>query len=255
MSELLAALALPVAVTLAILFLRRRTVVVQRYEAGLLTRNGRFVRVLGAGRHRLYRSGTTIEVVDLRTTLCEATGQEVPTKDRASVKVSAVLRYRVVDARAWIEGSTSSRLELHVALQIALRTAAAQVDLETLLVDRASVHEQVLAEIRSLGARIGVEAESVALKDVAAAGDLKRALADEVKAQAEGRAKLARARAETAALRNLVNAARLVRENVGLYELRLLETASHAADRPGNSLLLGLSKDVLDRGSNGKRAG
>jgi regulator of protease activity HflC (stomatin/prohibitin superfamily) len=209
--------------------------------------------VLGAGRHWKLLPGTTVELVDLRPALIESRGQEVPTRDRTSVKVSVVARYRIVDPRAWSEGSTSALTELYSTLQIALRAAVAKLDLETLLAEHATVDAEVLAQMRALAGRIGLEVESVALKDVVTAGDLKRALADEVKARVEGRAKLERARAETAALRNLVNAARLVRENVGLYELRVLETASLAAERPGNSLLLGLSKDVLDWHGNGKK--
>ena len=236
-----------------ILYLGRKTVIVRDFEVGLFRRNGRFVRELGAGRHWFLLPGRTVELIDRRPTMIEAGSQEVPTRDRASVKLSMVARYRVVDPRTWSEASNGALRELYVLLQIALRTAVAKVDLETLLTEHAAVDQEVLTAMRAVAERLGVEIESVALKDVAAAGDLKRALADEVKARAEGRAKLERARAETAALRNLVNAARLVRENVGLYELRLLETASLAAERPGNSLLLGLSKDVLEWP--GKKAG
>jgi regulator of protease activity HflC (stomatin/prohibitin superfamily) len=221
-------------------------VVIRDYERGVRRRKGRFAGELGAGRHWKLLPSTTIDVVDMRTSMLAVNGQEIPTSDRASVKISALARYRIASPRMWLEGSTNALTELYATLQIALRAAVAKLDLETVLTDHSKVDAEALAAMSAVGERLGLEVESVALKDVAAAGDLKRALADEVKARAEGRAKLERARAETAALRNLINASRLVRENVGLYELRLLETAALAAERPGNSLALGLTKDMLD---------
>ena len=224
--------------------LRLRTVLVREYETGLVFRCGRFLRALDAGRYRLLRPGTEVQVVDLRQRTLATPLQEVPTRDQVAVKVSAVVQYRVVDARRTLEASTDWEAELYLAVQLALRTVVAGFDVDDVPAGRAALGAAFAEAIGGAGEALGVAIEAATVKDVQVGGDLKRALGEAAAARAEARAKLERARGESAALRSLANAARLLKDQAGLYELRLLETASEAASSANNTLVLGLKEGL-----------
>jgi regulator of protease activity HflC (stomatin/prohibitin superfamily) len=232
---------------LVTLILRRRfrSVTVHDYERGLLFKKGRLDRILDAGRYWLVWGGREITVVDLRERILEVAAQEIPTKDRVPVKVSLAITYRVTDPRATVTEVESYVGALYLAGQLALRSAVSRVEFEELLANRTLLDETLIENVRPAAERIGAHLEQVTIKDITVSSDLKRALADVAKAQAEARAKLERARGESAALRNLANAARLFQDHPGLRELRFLETAQVAAEKQGNTLVLGLSKEDL----------
>jgi regulator of protease activity HflC (stomatin/prohibitin superfamily) len=98
---------------------------------------------------------------------------------------------------------------------------------------------QLLARVQPDAAKIGIDVLAIAVKDVMFPADLKRAFADVLKAKQEGQAALERARGESAALRNLANAARVLEGNPALMNLRLLQSLS-AAQNAGNTLVLGV---------------
>jgi hypothetical protein len=110
---------------------------------------------------------------------------------------------------------------------------------EALLNQRLEIGAQLLARVQPEAAKIGINVLAVETKDVMFAADLKRAFADVLKAKQEGQAALERARGESASLRNLANAARLLDGNPALQNLRLLQSLT-AAHNSGNTLVLGV---------------
>jgi hypothetical protein len=110
---------------------------------------------------------------------------------------------------------------------------------DELLADRAKVGPAVLERVGSSVARLGVELLGVEVKDLMVPGDLKRLFAGVVAARKEGEATLERVRAETAALRNLANAGRLVEDNPGLLKLRVLQQIGGSS---GNTVNLTLAE-------------
>jgi hypothetical protein len=129
--------------------------------------------------------------------------------------------------------------ELHNAAQLALRAVAGGVAVEALLNQRLEIGAQLLARVQPEAARIGINVLAVEVKDLMFPADLKRAFADVLKAKQEGQAALERARGESAALRNLANAARVLEGNPALMNLRLMQSLS-TAQNAGNTLVLGL---------------
>jgi regulator of protease activity HflC (stomatin/prohibitin superfamily) len=149
-------------------------------------------------------------------------GQEVPSADGVAVRASLLATYRIVDAHKAMLGSSSYSTALHGYLQLALRMVVASHSTEELMTDRGALDAELLAASREFVSAIGIELESVAIRDLGLSADLKRAFADVIKARQEGLAALERARGETAALRNLANAAQSLERNPALYQLRLL---------------------------------
>ena len=123
---------------------------------------------------------------------------------------------------------------------------------ETLLNQRRALAPQLLALVQPEAARIGITVHAVEVKDVMFPAELKRAFAEALKAKQEGQAALERTRGESAALRNLANAARLLEGNPALLNLRLVQSMS-AAQASGNTLVLGVPGGFVPL-KNGKAA-
>ncbi len=128
------------------------------------------------------------------------------------------------------------RGRLYLDMQLALRLDVTSASLEDLVANRAALDEPLLQAARTSAAPLGVEVGSLALRDLVVPGEQRRLLAEVVAARLAGQASLERARAETAALRSLANAASMVRDNPALYQLRLLQEISSSE---GNTFVVG----------------
>lgn len=212
-------------------------VVVMEYQAGLLYHNGRFSRVLTPGRYWLFRFTNTITRVDLRPKLVSVTGQEVATADGVSLKLSLACRYRVADPARAINQVEDYQQALYQVLQLALREIVSGSSADALLGTRQEIGERMMAMVAVPVEEFGLKVEAASLKDITFPGELKKIFAQVVQAQKEGQAALERARGETAALRNLANAAQLIRDNPALMQLRLLQQLAASS---GNTILLGV---------------
>ncbi|HYD41522.1 MAG TPA: slipin family protein [Anaeromyxobacter sp.] len=239
-----------VAGTLAILGVRHalrplfRRVVIHDYEAGLLYRNGRFVRRLGAGSHLLLAPRREIRVLDLRRHFATVAGQEVLSLDHVGLKVSLAVSYEVAEPEAAAHRVRDHEEALHVLVQLALRAAVAAVRIEDLLAQRTELGRKLQAAVAPDAEAIGLRVHAVEVKDVMFPGELKKIFAEVVRAQKEGHAALERARGETAALRSLANAARLVQDSPALLELRALQSVAVAAAN-GGSVVLGVPQATV----------
>jgi len=198
-------------------------IVVQEWERILLYRDGRFEEILGAGRHRRLRWRRRRVRVVVRPRLLVVPGQEVLTADGLSVKVSLTVAVRTSDPRRWHEAVEDADAFVYAALQIALREAVAARTLDELLAARGSLPDDVRARVETAAEAVGVEIDSLSLRDVMVPAELRRAAAEVATARAQGQAALERARSEVAATRALANAARMVAEQPALLQLRTLQ--------------------------------
>ena len=221
------------------LFKLRRAFLVPEGYAGLLYQRGKFVEVLRAGEHIRWGRKFTLGVSDLRKTSVLVAGQEVLSADNVGLKASLLVTYQVVDPVKAAHETQNWLGELYNAAQIALRVVAGGVAIETLLGQRLDLGAQLLARVQPEATKIGINVLAVEIKDVSLPNDLKRAFADVLKAKQEGHAALERARGETAALRNLANAARVLEGNPALQNLRLMQSLT-AAQTAGNTFVLGV---------------
>lgn len=221
--QLLVVLALVTATATAIR-LRLRTTTVLEYERALKFVRGHLRDEVGPGRYR-HGVTTSLRKVDLRPALLAVNGQEVLSRDGVAVKVSLTASYRIASAKTAILGATDYQSALHTELQQALRIAVSSADVEALLASRAELGAQMLRDVQAATARFGLEVERVAIRDLTLPGELKKIFAQTIKAKQEGLAALERARGETAALRNLANAAQMVERHPQLVQLRLLQVA------------------------------
>jgi regulator of protease activity HflC (stomatin/prohibitin superfamily) len=212
-------------------------VTVHDYERGLRYRSGRFSGLVDPGSHIIIRPFTEVRILDGRPAFLVVEGQEVLTSDGVAVKVSLAARYVVGDPVAAVTNEQDFRRAMYLELQLGLRDAVAAGTVEEVFAARSKIGPAVLERTASSLARIGVELLSVEVRDLMVPGELKRLFAGVVAARKEGEASLERVRAETASLRGLANAGRMVEDNPGLLQLRLLQQVGGST---GNTVLLSM---------------
>jgi regulator of protease activity HflC (stomatin/prohibitin superfamily) len=214
-----------------------RSVAVNEWEQAVLLRHGRLEQTLGPGLYRVWQTGYSVRVLDTRPWVIALPTQEVPTADGISVKVTVAGHARISDVSAYVRAARDPEQSLYLAIQVALRELLATVAVEELVSARADLGERLTAGVRGTD-ELGLTLGELAIKDIMLPGELKRAQAEVLVARAQGAAALERARGETAALRNLVNAAKLAVENPALMQLRLIEQLGAST---GHTVVIGSS--------------
>jgi regulator of protease activity HflC (stomatin/prohibitin superfamily) len=214
-----------------------RVVTVHDYERGLRYRGGRFTGLVDPGSNVVIRPINEVRVIDGRPGFILVEGQEVLTADGVPLKVSLAARYVVGDPVAAITNDQDFLRALHVELQLGLRDALSAGSVDEILGSRAKIGPAVMERTASSLARIGIELLGVEVRDIMVPGELKRLFAGVVAARKEGEASLERVRAETAALRSLANAGRLIEDNPGLLQLRMLQQVGGST---GNTVVVSM---------------
>ncbi|HEY7736882.1 MAG TPA: slipin family protein [Candidatus Limnocylindrales bacterium] len=212
-----------------------RLVTVHDYERGLRYSRGRFRGLVPAGSHFIFRPLEEIRVLDARPGYVQVDGQEILLRDGSSVRVSLAARYVLGDPVTAVTGDRDAWHALYVSLQLGLRDELAPKALDEAIADRSAIGPAILERVSPAVSALGLELKSVDVRDVMVSGDLRRAYASVVVARKEGEAALERARSETAALRNLANAGRMIEDHPGLLQLRLLQQVGGAS---GNTLMV-----------------
>jgi regulator of protease activity HflC (stomatin/prohibitin superfamily) len=235
--EVVIALLLIALVVLAVVRPAVQVVTVHDYQRGLRYRQGRLVGLLSTGSHVAVKPFTEIQLLDGRPTTLTVPAQEILTADGVALRVSLTARYVVADPVAAFANDQSWISALYVALHSGIRRALAGRTADDVLASRADLGPAVAEATASDIARIGVELLSVDVRDIMVPGELKRAYAGIVAARREGEAALERARGETAALRTLANAGRMVEDSPGLLQLRVLQQLGASS---GNTVMLGI---------------
>jgi regulator of protease activity HflC (stomatin/prohibitin superfamily) len=214
-----------------------RQVTVFEYERGLRYRRGRFDGVLEPGAYVIWPRVTTVIKVDIRPAYLAVPGQEVISADGVGLKITVSAQYQVSDPARAINAAASYQTAIYAVLQLALREIVATRSVDAILTERVEINRQLLEAATPRVAELGVTLLGAEVKDIMFPGELKKVFAQVVKARQEGLAILERARGETAALRNLANAAAMLEQRPALLQLRLLQTIGQAS---GNTVVLGM---------------
>jgi regulator of protease activity HflC (stomatin/prohibitin superfamily) len=214
-----------------------RRITIFEYERGVRYRHGKAAGVLDPGVHWILPWVSSVVRVDVRPAFLAVPGQEVLTADGVGLKITLVAKYQVTDPQRALNAVAAYRDALYTQLQLALREIVGAAPVDAVLASRLDIGKQLLAIAAPRVAEFGVTVSEADVKDVMFPGDLKKIFAQVVRARQEGLAALERARGESAALRNLTNAAALVEQRPSLLQLRLLQTVGQAT---GNTVVLGM---------------
>lgn len=217
------------------LFAKR--VVVLDYQRALRYDGGKLRGVLEPGSYWILPPRTTVEMVDMRDRITSVTGQEVLSNDGVSLKVSLAAWYAVSEPERALNGVRDYEDALYVVLQLALRDLVAATTAEQLVERRQEIGSVLYENAAGAAEGLGLKLRAVELKDVMLPGPMKRLFAMTLQARKEAQAMLERTRAETAAIRSLTNAARMVQQNPALFQLRLLQQLGESS---GNTIVVEL---------------
>jgi regulator of protease activity HflC (stomatin/prohibitin superfamily) len=225
-----------------------KRVTVYEYQKGLKYTRGRYSTTLNAGQYWIITTFSSIVPIDIRPQFVTVQGQDVLSADGVTLKVSLAAEFEVADPNVAINKTASFQNSLYLTLQMAVREIVGKEKIDNLIENRAGFSAK-LAELTSGKAtQYGLKLISADIKDIMFPGEMKKAFAQVVKAQKDGQAALEKARGETAALRSLANAARIIDDNPNLLHLRALQSL---ADSAGNTIVLGLpngSIPLVNRG-------
>jgi len=222
------------------------TVMVYEWQTVMLFRYGRFHEFFEPGYHMYFRPYTRVEVMDSRRQIVALTGQEIPSSDGVSVKVSMLTEYDILDPVKILTTYLDYTSAIHASVQIALREVVGQMTIDALMENREAVGTSLREKLDSRMDEIGVRLHMVNVRDIILPGELRTIFSQVIRARKEGLAVLERTRGETAAVRNLANAAKLIESNPGIMKLKLMQAISES---DGNTFYVGLN-DSLDITSN-----
>lgn len=229
---------------------KANVVTVYEYEVGLKYVSGKLVETLPPGRYvkgGLFNVGddTIIERVEMREQTFAVSGQEILTQDNLPVRVTVVVRWKVGDAALQKRTTINPATRLYESAQVFLRRRVGALTLDALLADRDKITEGAVAELGADAAQAGLTLVAVEMRDLTLVGAAKQAYSDLWRAQKEGLAALERARGEQAALRSLANAARMLKGNPELMNLRLLQALQGQPGKPAPTVVLGGAGGLL----------
>src|SRR5215475_16195235 len=156
----------------------RHAFLVPEGYAGLLYHKGKFVEVLGAGRHIRWGLHYTVDAQDLRKTSLLVAGQDVLTADNVGLKLSLLVTYQVTDPVKAAHETQNWHGDVYNAAQLALRAVVGGVAVEALLNQLLEIGAQLLARVQPETAKIGITVLAIEVKDVMFPADLKRAFGE-----------------------------------------------------------------------------
>ncbi|QDU61743.1 SPFH domain / Band 7 family protein [Planctomycetes bacterium Pan216] len=221
---------------------------VNRYAAGVSFLDGKYVETLPPGTYAFWKGVADSKVieVDLRDQTLDVTGQEIMTADKVTLRMNAVVVYRVIDARQGVTVSDGARQSLYRDAQLVLRAIVATRDLDAFLTDKDAVTGEFAESVAKRARELGLEIVSVGIRDVILPGDMKHLLNRVTEAKKAAEANLIARREETAAMRSQANTARLLVDNPTLMRLRELEVLEKVASSGNLNVVLG-DKGLADR--------
>ncbi|MBI5832469.1 MAG: slipin family protein [Armatimonadetes bacterium] len=244
--ELLAALLLGV-VGVALSGLR----VCQEYERGVVFRLGRFAGIRGPGLYWLIPLGIeTQRKVDMRTNTVNVEPQETITKDSVTIKVNAVLWYKINDPQRAIIKVADYRSAVYQVALTTLRNVIGQHMLDEMLRDRDKINEVILQIVAEATDPWGVAVEMVEMKDVEIPPNMQRAMAKEAEAAREKRARLIKAEAEAEASLKLTVAAKEMGNSPVALELRRMQMLSEVGTEQNTTTIIMIPSEFVNLAQN-----
>jgi len=220
--------------------------VVNEYERGVIFRLGRLVGARGPGIFFVIPVLETMVKVDLRTVTYDVPSQEVVTKDNVTVRVNAVVYYRVVDPEKAVTEVLDYRFATAQIAQTTLRSVIGQAELDEVLSERDKLNVKLQQIIDEATNPWGIKVTAVEIKDVELPKDMQRAMAMQAEAERERRAKIIRAEAEMQAAMKLKEASEVLMESKGAMVLRILQTLQESASEPGTVIVFPIPLEIFE---------
>ncbi|MHB1513977.1 MAG: slipin family protein [Acidiferrobacter sp.] len=227
------------------LFLMASLTIIYEYQRAVVFQLGRFLKVKGPGLIIVIPFLQRKVRVDLRTQVHEVPAQDAISRDNVSIKVDAVLYFRVSDPeKAFIQVvdyySATSKLA-----QTTMRSVLGKHDLDEMLAERDRLNNAIHTILNDQVKEWGVMVLNVEVRDIQLSDDMIRAIAKQAEAERDRRAKVIHAEAERQAAQTLVNAAHILSSETGGMQLRYLQTLAEIATEKNSTVVFPLPIDLI----------
>ena len=230
---------------ITISFLVTAIKVLNEYERGVIFRLGRVIKAKGPGLIILIPVIDKMKKVDLRTVTLDVPPQDIITKDNVSVKVSAVVYFRVLDPiKAVIEVENFYFATSQLA-QTTLRSVCGQAELDELLSERDKINARIQGILDLDTEPWGVKVSKVEVKEIDLPDEMKRAMAKQAEAERERRSKIINAEGEYQAAQKLQEAAAIIEKTPSALQLRYLQTLREVAAENNSTTLFPIPIDLF----------
>ena len=219
--------------------------VVQEYERGVIFRLGRLVGARGPGLFFILPFVERMVKVDLRVVTMDVPRQDVITRDNVTVKVDAVVYFRVLDPEMAVVKVTDYIRATSLVAQTTLRSVLGQSDLDELLSKREDVNQRLQRIIDETTEPWGVKVTIVEVRDVSLPADMINAMSRQAQAERERRAKVIHAEGEYEASRRLAEAGAVMAAEPTTLQLRYLQTLTEIASERNSTVVFPIPVDMI----------
>jgi len=218
---------------------------INEYQRGVVYTMGRFTGVIGPGWKIVWPIYQTFKKVDMRTKAVDVPKQETITKDNISIKMNAVIYYKVSDAAKTINEVENVYNAVSQLAQTTMRRIAGEVTLDELLQNREKIAKDILRIIDKTSDAWGVDVEAVELKDIELPESMVRTMAKQAEAEREKRATIINSEGEVIAAKNLAKAADLMAKSDGALHLRTLNSLNDISSDQSNTVIFAIPMEIL----------
>ena len=219
--------------------------ILREYERGIIFRLGRLIGAKGPGLILLIPVVDRMVKVSLRVVTMDVPAQDVITKDNVTVKVNAVIYFRVIDASKAIVAVEDFLYATSMISQTTLRSVLGQVELDDLLSNREKINQELQKIIDAQTEPWGIKVSVVEVKNVDLPQEMQRAIAKQAEAERERRAKIIHAEGELQASYKLAEAAKVIGSHPMTLQLRYLQTLTEVATEKNSTIIFPVPIDIL----------
>jgi regulator of protease activity HflC (stomatin/prohibitin superfamily) len=219
--------------------------ILREYERGVVFQLGRFWAVKGPGLILLIPVIQQMVRMDLRTVVFDVPPQDVITRDNVSVKVNAVIYFRIIDPQKAVIQVASFLAATNLLAQTTLRAVVGKHELDQLLSDREKLNLDIQKILDSQTETWGIKVSNVEIKDVDLNETMVRAIARQAEAERERRAKVIHAEGEEQAARKLIEAANILSGRPEAMQLRYLQTLTAIAGDKSSTIVFPMPIDLM----------
>ena len=218
---------------------------INQYERGILFTFGKYTKVLTPGWKIVLPIIQSYSKVDIRTKAVDVPEQETITKDNVSIRINAVIYYKIFDAGKAICEVNDYYYAVSQLAQTTMRNVVGTVTLDELLSEREKISDGICQVIDKATDPWGVKVENVELKDVSLPEEMKRVIAKAAEAEREKQAILTKAAGEVEAANSLAQAANTMGNTPGALHLRTLSTLNDLSSDQSNTIIFAIPIEVL----------
>ena len=218
---------------------------INQYERGIKFTLGKFTKIMQPGWRIVLPIFQSYRKVDIRTKAVDVPEQEAITKDNVSVRINAVIYYKVFDASKSVLEVENFFYAVSQLAQTTMRNVVGSVSLDELLSERDKLSTEICNIIDKATDPWGIKVENVELKDVSLPEEMKRVIAKVAEAEREKQAVITKSVGEVEASKNLAKAAETMAKSEGALHLRTLSTINDISSDQSNTIVFALPIEVL----------